>query len=243
MAIRGEDGYRLLREKLGRRRFWELVSEAYVDGAGFHSDKLVTSELLETYGYLPYVGERHICEFFSCYLAPEEKRLETYKLKRTSIEERREGKRKKTVSREAILRDDEPLQKVRSRETAADIIAAIQGNGSFVDVVNLPNEGQIPNLPLGSIVETLGVMNGLGFAPMHMGPLPEQVVGLVLPHVRNQDAIVEAGLEGDLSRALRALYQDPLCSHLTIPEIHEMGLRLLRANAAYLPQFAGELEP
>jgi hypothetical protein len=34
---------------------------------------------------------------------------------------------------------------------------------------------------------------------------------------------------------------DPLVSHLTLAEVTEMGKRLLRANAQYLPQFQGQL--
>jgi alpha-galactosidase len=109
---------------------------------------------------------------------------------------------------------------------------------SFIDVVNLPNKGQIGNLPAGSIVETLGVANSLGFTPLSAGDLPEPALSMVLPHAVNQEMIVQAGLAGDLDQALYALYCDPLCSHLTYPEIKEMGLRLLKAHAQYLPQFS-----
>lgn len=56
LSIKGEDGYDMLKHKMNGRPFAELVTEAYVDGAGFHSDKWVTSELFDFYGYLPYVG-------------------------------------------------------------------------------------------------------------------------------------------------------------------------------------------
>ena len=107
----------------------------------------------------------------------------------------------------------------------------------FIDVVNLPNSGQIANLPMGSIVETLGVVNSLGFTPLTAGELPEPILNLVLPHARNQDMIVQAGLTGNLDMAFYALYNDPLCKHLTIPEIKEMGMRLLEAHHQYLPIF------
>jgi methylthioribose-1-phosphate isomerase len=41
----------------------------------------------------------------------------------------------------------------------------------------------------------------------------------------------------DLELAFEALAADPLCSHLTVPEIKEMGRKLLRANRRLLPQF------
>ncbi len=48
-------------------------------------------------------------------------------------------------------------------------------------------------------------------------------------------------MEGDLAKALRALSLDPVVSHLDFQQVEELGLRLLRANARYLPQFKGQL--
>ena len=125
----------------------------------------------------------------------------------------------------------------RSRETAADIIGAFVNDREFIDVVNLPNIGQIQNLPLGSVVETLGIINSLGFTPISVGDLTTSILNLVQPHIINQNRIVQAGIEGDLGKALSALYNDPLCAHLSIPKIREMGLRLLKAEQEFLPWF------
>lgn len=73
LIINGEDGYALLKEKIGERTFADLVQEKYSDGAGFHSNKQLCSELYSHYGYLPYVADRHISEFFSCYLVGRKK--------------------------------------------------------------------------------------------------------------------------------------------------------------------------
>lgn len=237
MSINGEDGYKALRRKMNGRPFAELVNEVYADGAGFNSDKWVSSELLDFYGCLPYVGDRHICEFLPFYLTSGTQKLEKYKLKRSSIEEGREYKKQGMDKLNALLAGKEKLHEKRSRETAADIISSFVNKKEIIDVVNLPNTGQIANLPRGSVVETLGVVNSAGFNPVCIGNLPEQILNLVMPHVLNQDMIVEAGLEGDLDKAFHALYNDPLCSNITLPEIKEMGMKLLKANEKYLPQF------
>jgi len=238
MNVRGEDGYELLRHKMKGRSFKDLVTEVYVDGAGFASNKWIASELFEYYGYLPYVADRHICEFLPYYLTNDPEKLNKYNLKRTSINDRIENKKYYADFVENLINGKYKLPEKRSRETAADIIGAFVNKSEFIDVVNLPNNGQITNLPKGSIVETLGVINSGGFNAICVGDLPQQIVNLVLPHVVNQDTIVEAGLEGDLDKALLALYNDPLCSHLTLPEIKEMGIRLLKANKEYLPKFS-----
>lgn len=237
MKIKGEDGFALLREKMNGRLFAELIKDTCTDAVGFQSGKWLSSELFDYFGYLPYMADRHICEFIPGFLAVDERKLKKYHIKRTSIKDRREKLLNGRKRLDAIISGELKLRDKRSRETAADIISALVKGKDFIDVVNLPNTGQITNLPAGSIVETLGVVNDLGFTPLNAGDLPEPVLNLVLPHVRNQNIIVEAGLEGNLEKALWALYNDPMCSHLTMPEIKEMGMKLLKANKQYLPMF------
>ncbi len=238
MKIRGEDGFDLLRSKMQGGKFAELIKNTFRDQAGFHSDKWVCSELFEYFGYLPYVGDRHICEFLPYYLTGDSSRLEQYKLKRTSIQERRDGKQQGKRLLDQYLNGEKVLPAERSRETAADILSAFENKTEFIDVVNLPNIGQISNLPKGSIVETLGVINSLGFTPLSVGELPGPILNMVLPHVMNQDLIVEAALEGNLDKAFLALYGDPLCAHLSFPEVKEMGKRLLKAHERFIPDFS-----
>ncbi len=63
--------------------------------------------------------------------------------------------------------------KAPSRETTANIISTFTWGGEFIDVMNVPNVGQISNLPQGCVVETLGVINSLGFTPLAIGELPK----------------------------------------------------------------------
>ena len=237
LRINGENGYDLLRKKIGHRSFADIVSEKNEDEPGLQSNLQVCSELFSHYGYLPYTGDRHISEFLPSYLTFNKKNLAHYQLERTSIGNRREKRQKGIEKLDAYLQGTAKLPNERSRETAANIIAAKEKGSEFIDVVNLPNVGQINNLPLSSVVETLGVVNNAGFTPLTVGDLPVQILNLILPHVYNQNLIVEAGLEGDLEKALFALYNDPLCSHMRLPDIKEMGIRLLNAHRDYVPQF------
>lgn len=241
MKVGGQDGYALLRDKLQGRNFANLVKEIHRDDMGFGSDKWLAGELFDNYGYLPYVGDRHTCEFFGCYIT-DKAMMERFKLVRTSIAQREEGYRKAgerirkwTHGEEA----DDTLDRQPSRETAADIIKAITFNEGFADVVNTVNTGQIPNLPLGGVVETMGYIDGRGFTPFTAGPLPDTLKPLLYPHVEVQIRTVAAGLSGDLDEALLALAADPACAHMTVSDVKKMGMELLEANCQYLPQFFG----
>lgn len=237
-TIDGRDGYELLNERVRKQgSFAKLVKKVYVDGAGFHSDKYLADELLKVYGYLPYVGDRHTCEFFPHYLTSEET-LEKYKLVRTPISWRRQHRRKARKYTQDLATGKQEPPKTASRETAVDIIKACTLNQDFIDVVNVPNVGQISNLPAGAVVETLGQVNSLGFQPISCGPLPPQIQELVYPHAAIQEPIVEASLSGNFELAVQALRQDPLCSHLLPGQVEKMAQELIRANKDYLPQFA-----
>ena len=241
-TIKGKPGYPLLRRKLGGKKLHEyihtIVRAIVLDEAGFGSDVYLWSESFETYGYLSYDGDRHTCEFFPQFLTPHKSVLRKYKLVRTSVDERIKANR---LARARALRiatgKEEPGG--RSRETAVDIMKSIACNEEFIDVVNLPNEGQIDNVPRGAIVETLGVVNGQGFTPLVVGPLPEILRRLVEPHIVCQELTFKAAIEGNREKALIALISDPLCSHLTPDKVREMGNELMSANRKLLPQFFG----
>jgi len=243
LAIEGEPGYPLLMERLGDGNFVDLVDEVYVDEAGFSSRYHLASDLLRRFGYLPYLGDRHTSEFLSNCLAPDEKRLKEWGLVRTPVQKRREGLKRRTDGLTDMLEGRKELPgDEASRETAADIAAIRAAGGGFIDVVNVPNVGQIPNLPLGAVVESLGVVNTLGFTPLTVGPLPEPILHLVRPHAENQEAIVEAVVQEDEELAIHALMADPLCSHLTYTRISEMADELLDANRDLLPPPFGPRE-
>jgi alpha-galactosidase/6-phospho-beta-glucosidase family protein len=244
-TIRGEPGYPLLRERLKKNSFPQLVGASYayniyqdkrkgngkVSPRNSHaSEYFVVDELLREYGLLPYTGDRHTSEFMSRYLTLSPRRLKPYRLKRTTIAERRKSREEARKRVEAMVAGELPLPTERSREAAADIMAAMITNKDFTDVVNLPNVGQVDNLPRGAVVETLGVANAMGFTPLAAGSLPEPILCLVRPHAVNQRMIVEAALTGNRELALAALRNEPMCAHLSYPRVRKMGLELLHAS-------------
>lgn len=235
-TVRGRPGYPLLKKRLGRKTLDEALTEGETDEAGFHSHHALCHELYSQHGYLPYVGDRHTCEFLPGYLTPRESALKKFRLVRTTIAQRRANRRRArswTLSLAAGKADPGP----RSRETATNIIAAIARGEAFCDVVNLPNEGQIDNLPRGAVVETLGLVDSLGFRPISSGPMPALPQLLSEPHCRCQLMTLEAALTGDRELALQSLMADPVCAHLSPSEVRSMGRELMAATKKWLPQF------
>ena len=235
-TVRGQSGYPLLEKRLAGRSLDQVLKQGHTDQAGFHSHHALFDELYRRYGYLTYAGDRHTCEFLPGYITPTPAALKAFKLVRTSVQQRRAGRarnRRWTGKLAAGKVDPGP----RSRETAVDIIVAVATGKGICDVVNLPNEGQIDNLPRGAVVETLGLADPLGFRPISPGPLPPVLAQIVGPHCRCQLMTLQAALTGDRKLALDALIADPICGHLPAAKVRRMGAELMQATKRWLPQF------
>ncbi len=235
-TVKGKPGYPALKRKLAGRSIDQTLRAGQTDEMGFHSHHLLLDELYRRTGYLTYAGDRHTCEFVPGYITPTRESLRPYRLVRTSIADRRRRRaraRKYTLD----LAAGKATPPARSRETAVDIMVAITTGKPFVDVVNVPNTGQIENLPLGVVVETLGLVDPLGFRPVTVGPLPAVLEAMVTPHCLVQEMTLQAALTGDRDLALEALSVDPICSHLSGAKIRKMGMELMEATRDWLGQF------
>jgi alpha-galactosidase len=191
-------------------------------------------KLYQALGYLPAIQGRHIVEFFPYFLS-DLAQVERYGLQRTPVAEREEGKDKAWVRARAQATGEEDIPRSQSNEVVAPMIRARITGQRVTDTLNMRNEGQIPNLPLDAVVETLVVIDGAGVQPVAAGPLPPEVLAVVEPHVLRQELTVEAGLAGDREKALAVLASDPLVQDLDSAK--PMLDELLEANRDYLPQF------
>ncbi len=234
-TVNGKNGYKLLRNKLGKDTLLKF-DKSSEDPAGFSDfNHNLFTELYENFGYLTYSADRHTSEFFTGYLT-DPKMIEQFKLVRTSIEDRRKGIEKKRLFTQDLASGKEKMLP-QSMETAIDIMKAFVNGKPFVDVVNLPNTGQIDNLPRKAVVETLGVVTPVGFSPICAGPMPPSLKQITEIHCNIQLMNLEAAMTGNRKLAFEALTLDPLCAKLSPSEVRRMGNELLEATKEYLPQF------
>ena len=87
---------------------------------------------------------------------------------------------------------------------------AILGLTNLVTNVNLPNVGQIPNLPMGAVVETNAVFTSDSVRPVFAGPVPNGIYALVSRNVDNQLLVSEAAKTKKLAPAFKSFVNDPL---------------------------------
>ncbi|UCC51445.1 MAG: hypothetical protein JSV68_20410, partial [Anaerolineaceae bacterium] len=199
----------------------------------------VKARLLHLFGALPVAGDRHLAEFFPNFLNNATSYGQTYGVTLTSVGDRYGWRAADKAHLERILDgevDIRPFLDNQSNEAAHSIISALATNRHYTGIMNLPNRGQISNLPHDVVVETYGIVNSSGAHGISAGDLPPAIHAIVNRHVSNQELIVEAALTGDRKLALQALLNDPLIT-LAPEDVTVMLDELIEANREYLPLF------
>jgi alpha-galactosidase len=184
-------------------------------------------------GALPAIGDRHLVEFLPDYLAGMEN-VERFGLVRTTVDEREERAAEGRARVERLVRGEDPLALHSGGDDIAGWVAALHGGPVKEDNVSAPNEGQVPQLPMGATVETRGVLDACGCHPL-VSPMPAPIEAIVRPHAVREDLIIDAALEGSVEKALAALATDPLVGPGR--SARRMLEEMIAANRQWLPRF------
>ena len=196
--------------------------------------------LLEQLGVLFGAGDRHVAEFFSGFLTEANEYGRHYGVVLTKISHREQLAAWRRAQIEQFVKDDVSEKLQASDEQLAPVMAALTGGPAGQFVVNIPNTGQIDNLPRDAVVECIARIDAVGVRPLAIGPLPSAAYAAVAPHVARQELIVEAGLTGQNEPALAALATDALVWNPAT--VKSMLDELLAANAKFIgPEFKGSV--
>ena len=125
--------------------------------------------------------------------------------------------------------DDKP-----SGEEGILLIKSLLGLARTVSNVNIPNVGQIANLPLGAIVETNALFERNHIAPVFAGVIPDKVLALITPHIKNHERILNAALTCDRRLAFEAFCEDPLVT-INASDAFDLFNEMLENTRHYLP--------
>ncbi|WP_127560972.1 alpha-glucosidase/alpha-galactosidase [Nioella ostreopsis] len=127
----------------------------------------------------------------------------------------------------------------KSHEFAAEMMNAVVTDRPFTAYGNLPNRGQIPQLPMGAAVETPCLVDMNGVQPSVVTDIPPQLVALMRTQINVQELTVRALLDEDPEHIYHAAMMDPhTAAELDLRQIRSLVDDLLAAHGDWLPAWA-----
>jgi len=200
----------------------------------------VKFDLFRRYGLIAAAGDRHLAEFMPGdeYLNDPET-VKKWKFALTTVAWRKEDLKERLAKSRRLLNGEESVELKATGEEGILLIKALCGLTRMVSNVNIPNgELQIANLPADAVVETNAVFERDAVRPLYAGKLPEDIRGLIMPHVENHGTILHAALSCDKEAVVQAFLNDPLVKGKKCGEndVRQLVDDMLRATQKYLPE-------
>lgn len=177
----------------------------------FSSSELVKMDLFKKFGYIAAAGDRHLVEFCpgKWYLENPEAvkkmhfKLTTVKWRKNELAERLEKSKK-------LLSGELSVELIPTGEEGVNQMRALLGLSDLVTNVNIPNRGQISNLPLGAVVETNAYFTADSLTPVVAGKILESIYPLVSRICTQQEMTDIAISERNVEKLFNVFVNDPL---------------------------------
>ena len=127
----------------------------------------------------------------------------------------------------------------KSHEFAAEVMNAAVTDTPYTIYGNLPNTGQLPQLPMGAAVETPCLVDVNGVQPTTVTDLPPQLVALIRSQINVQELTVRALMDEAPEHVYHAAMMDPhTAAELDLRQIRSMVDDLLAEHGDWLPDWA-----
>jgi len=241
IRYKGKDVYPKVRKKLQERKN--------------PKGEMMTKKLSQIYGHeIVYPPDDHAFEFypFNARLSDVEevpygfggklkeeyahlKKMASVKLSKAEEKAQRENQLKRFADElQKIKIPNEPSDPLTG-EGLGTLMEAIALGRRQVQIVNIANNGAVPNLPNYANLEIEAVTDSCGVRGIYIGEAPVSLKGILEKRIAWQELVVDAGMKGDRNLALQALLLDEMA---ILPEKAEQMLsELLATSKDMLPQF------
>lgn len=236
-SYRGIDLYPVYRrfvEKYRKNGYTEGSDDNWMNRF-FDSAQMVKMDLFLRTGQIAAAGDRHLAEFNPAtrYLASPET-AHSYRFTLTPVSWRKQNMASLLEKSERLYTGEEAFELAPTGEEGVEMIKAFCGLKKLVSNVNLPNAGQIANLPIGTVVETNAVFADHSVTPIQSGAMRGAAYALTLPAALAQDDILDAIKHRDASLTLRAFAADALMIGVTLHDAKALYRSMLDNTKAYL---------
>ena len=203
----------------------------------FHFADL-TFEIYKRTGWFPYVGDNHLAEYVQ--IAKDYTKYEDFDDWIELMEQQNKG------VLGMLMRNHKRLQKGRypkkgvfkravSGERAVAILEAMIEDKNTYEIVNIPNDGIIENLPQDLVIECTGIVNKEGVHGIKLGKIPVNIAALLRIEASIQDVCVEAILKESKDLAIACIAMDVNCGSFEMAE--NIFNEMVEVQKEYLPNF------
>ena len=225
-------------------RFADKYAETGFDEGGdknwmnshFNSAQRVKFDLFRRYGAIAAAGDRHLAEFTAPWYTRNPDEIRGWKFSLTTVDWRVKDLGDRLKRSDDLISGKEELELKPSGEEGHLLLKAVLGLGDLVSNVNIPNRGQIPNLPLGSVVETNALFGRDRIEPVFAGAMPSNILPLVARHIYNQENTLVAALTCDRKLGFTTFMNDPQMAGVTVADGQKLFDEMLENQRAYLPR-------
>jgi len=196
-------------------------------------------ELYRLFGAFPAVGDRHTTEFFPQFFRTGEmggkilgKDLFSFEATIRAGDEAFRRMEELAAGRGTI--DPQAFQRsIGEHEQLIEIANALSRRAARRFSVNLPNEGQVGNLPKDAVIECPARVSNRGIAPIKLGEIPTGCRATVEKALLTVELAVEAALERNRRKFVQALIVDGAVK--STREAEQLADDLLLAQKEFLP--------
>ncbi len=236
---RGTDLFPVYREFVEKYREAGFIKdpENHWMNSSFESAQIVKMNLFNRFGYIAAAGDRHLAEFCpgDWYLRDPEQ-VKSWKFGLTTVAWRKNDLQARLEKSRKLVSGEIPFTIDETGEEGVHQMRALLGLCDLVSNVNIPNVGQIPNLPLGHVVETNAAFRANSLTPLMAGPVPDAILPLIARASAQQELVAKAARERDLELAFAAFAADPLV-RIPTGETRRLFAEMVENTRHYLTEY------
>ncbi|HEY8216013.1 MAG TPA: hypothetical protein VIH82_02695 [Acidimicrobiia bacterium] len=253
LDVAGADGFERLRALLEDERahdtgLWmeppsQLHWRKTSDGPAWTKSDVIANipiraELFRRFGVLPGSSDTHVAEFFPGFVTAASDYGREWNVRQHTISGHMDDKALDDAGLAALLVADE-VPRLPSGELVAPLLDGLVSGRRRDLPVNLPNAGQVDDLPAGVVVECIGTADADGVRARDHVSIPGFLGETVRRVAAAEELTVDAALSGDRTTVLEAMLADPVAGSIPYEHTVAMTDELLTATAEWLPQLPG----
>lgn len=209
----------------------------------FQCGNKVKCDLFNRYGALAAAGDRHLAEFVNGdWYLKDPQTVKDWLFQLTTVDYRINNMKLEIERSKKLASKELPVEVTKSPEEAVDLMRAILGLEVRVSNVNMPNRGQMPQMPIGSIVETNCVFTNDCVKPIVANTLPQGVKNLVYRCAVNIDDCYEGIKERNLDKIFNSFMNQALCSKLSLDDGKKLFKEMIVNTRKYLDPYFDNID-